>query len=438
MENASSTSSGIENIDVQARLISPCVNFRTDGEVVPDIPAMLKRLLLFETVILQTIRFREFVPLVRTLGADNVVALLNSGALQLQLDPTQIIQTGQTEGFPACRDKPPLPLRSYAFSLLKGAHPNDYLVRNLQDLRRQLYGPLSQADLSRVEQAIMRALLLPRQAFGFDAIVGQKNDLRSNSPVLIKAMALKIRRECGREVSEENLRLKLTPIDDTDYRAESNLADLAFGVEDEHRVIESALLAVGVLNLRIEEMRSYGAVSGLIDKELDVFDAKISFLRASVLGSAEIRPHGSSAEREGHFDRVIKIRRLPDIGQFVSGNKLDMHRFLEIRDSKECREFRSWIRTTQLDSDDEIAHKINWVRVKLASFIHGHTGRGIRLGLSTLAGLAPPEYSNLIGLALGVVDSFILDKFLPISGPILFISHQYPSLFRASDNKPSQ
>ncbi len=48
--------------DLQSRLIAPC--FVQDGEQIrPDVPALFRRLLLFETYILQTVQFKEFVPL---------------------------------------------------------------------------------------------------------------------------------------------------------------------------------------------------------------------------------------------------------------------------------------------------------------------------------------------------------------------------------------
>src|SRR5438309_11827432 len=97
--------------DLQSRLISPCARFVPKGEqAIPDVPALFRRLMLFETYILQTIRFKEFVPLVRTLGIQNVLKLLDSGALQLELDPTQIIQVGQmSDGATYRRGKPVLP-----------------------------------------------------------------------------------------------------------------------------------------------------------------------------------------------------------------------------------------------------------------------------------------------------------------------------------------
>ena len=117
-------------------------------------PTLLRRLLVFDTYVLQTVRFTEFYTLARVLGVDTVVRLLSSGTLQLELDPNQIIQIGQWSG--TVRSKPPLPKGSLAFSVLLVQNGNyyDYLHRCIQDLHRQLYGYVSVAELSRLEEAI--------------------------------------------------------------------------------------------------------------------------------------------------------------------------------------------------------------------------------------------------------------------------------------------
>ena len=83
-------------VDLQSRLVSPCSRFNPDSaQTILDVPALFRRLLLFETYILQTSNFKEFVHLVRILGIANVLKLLDSGALQLGMGPVPIAQIGQ-------------------------------------------------------------------------------------------------------------------------------------------------------------------------------------------------------------------------------------------------------------------------------------------------------------------------------------------------------
>jgi len=307
--------------DLQSRLISPCARFVPEGQhAIPDIPAMFRRLMLFETYILQTVRFKEFVPLVLTLGIENVLKLLDSGSLQLELDPTQIVNIGQFPDGPTfSRGKPPLPPRSFAFSFLRVPHYNEYLLRCLQDVHRELYGPTSKGDLTKLDGAILRALRPVPEDTGVMAIKGHQADLRSNSPVLKKALAMKLCKDRGIQVQESEIVFRVTSIDETDFRTESNLASFGLNEEEEHKAVELALLANGGLNSRIENMKTHNALSGFIDDELPLFGGKCAFLAATL----------SPGDLEKTFDRVVKIRGLPSFDLTPPDLSFDMERFLD-------------------------------------------------------------------------------------------------------------
>ena len=74
--------------DLHSRLIAPLPPPYGSTELVSHFaPTLLRRLLVFDTYVLQTVRFTEFYTLARVLGVDTVVRLLSSGTLQLELDP---------------------------------------------------------------------------------------------------------------------------------------------------------------------------------------------------------------------------------------------------------------------------------------------------------------------------------------------------------------
>jgi len=414
MQDSASASSG----DLQTRLISPCLIER-GKEVVPNVPALFRRLLLFETYILQTIRFKEFPPLVHSIGVKNVLALLNSGALQLELDPTQIVNVGQLpEGPSYSRGKPQLPLLSYAFSILRPAHANEYLVRSLLDVRRELYGYIGSEELSELESALVKALRPVPEDTGLMASSGHDADLRANSPVLRKALALVLRKTKQASIPESQLKFRIVPIDDTDFKAESNLTRFGVTTDEEHAFIERALLANGGLNSRIENMRNYNALSGFIDGELPLFAGRMDFLTSTL----------SPGQREKTFDRVIKIRKLPSFELVPPNREFDAERFLDIRASKQCTEFRGWLKTINTASDQEIHDRVATIRAKLGPFVQGDAGKAIRIAISVLSGLVP-GLGMVTGAAWSAVDCYLLEKIFPTSGPTAFLGHAYKSLF---------
>jgi len=178
------------------------------------------------------------------------------------------------------------------------------------------------------------------------------------------------------------------------------------------------LVANGGLNSRIEKMRNYNALSGFIDDELPLFSGKLDFLTAQL----------SPGNRERTFGRVIRIRELPSFDLNPPGRSFDMESFLEVRAGKESIAFRAWLRNIHNATDDEIREQVASVRTKLAPFVHGPVGKAVRIAISTVSGLVP-VYGLPVGLILSVIDSYLLERVFPVSGPTAFLSRQYPSLF---------
>jgi hypothetical protein len=404
--------------DLQSRLIAPC--FVQDGEQIrPDVPALFRRLLLFETYILQTIQFKEFVPLVHRIGIDNVVKLLNAGCLQLELDPTQIVNFGQFPDGPTySRGKPPLPPLSFSFSILKAHDYSSYIQNCLDDVTRQLSPSVNRRKVTELESAIRQALLPLVDDSGLMASRGHDADLRSNSPALKKALSIELRQKKEVVVPESEIVFRATPIDETDFRTESNLSTFGLTKAEEHKVIERALIANGGVNSRIEDMRNHHALSGFIDGEFPLLSGRFDFLAETL----------SPGDHERTFSRVIDIRNLPSIDLIAPGTDFDVDRFLDIRRSKAAADFRTWIRTMKLASDEDIREQIGTIRSRLGPLVHGGIGKAVRIAISTVSGMVP-LYGTPISLALSIVDSYLLEHIFPISGPTAFLSNEYQSLF---------
>lgn len=401
--------------NIQERLIAPCAAVDAKGSVFADIPALLNRLLIFETYYLQSVRLREFNSLVRTLGLENVVLLLDSGALKIDLNPTQFGQTGQTAPQLGIREKPSLPLLSYSFSLLRTPLRNDYLVRSVQGLHRELGDVLSRKDLMVLDGAILRAVMPVPENSGVSALLAFDADLKSNARIFKKALLSQLRLRPGFEnIEEPAVSLVVRKIDETDFETESNLESLGLAKEDAHKILESALLGAGYVNRRIEDMENYGALSGAIDGELPMFEEKFNFLAKTL----------SPKQQEKNFDRVLRIGRFPCFEFSPPTQQFDMERFLKIRESDECVSFRDWLRRAAFQDQQEIYAQVGSVRARLGVFVHGTTGKLIRFAVNGAAGLLP-----ITGLALGAIDAFVLEKILPVSGPAMFLDALYGSLF---------
>ncbi len=418
--SSTDSSEGREGTRFRQRLIAPCT--RPDpmtGEFAVDIPALLRRLLLFNTYILHSVRLKEIAPLVRTFGPEKTAALLSCGALQLDVDCVAMAQIGQLPDGPTySRGKPPLPPNSFAFSVVRGARYNEYLLRCIADIRHNLSGWVSQQALAKVEAAALNAVLENPSERGILAVQDHTFDLRANKPTFRKAVAIDVSARYGLDIEQSAIQLRIIPIDETDFKVESNLAVLGLTPEEEHKCLERSLLANAGLKLRIEDMRLRRAISGAVDNDLPLFDTLFDFLEHEV----------TSGIQEQSFSRVLRIRKLPSLELARLDKSFDMEGFLAARGSKECLEFRSWLATLSTASDRDIADQINTVRAKLGPYIQGPAAKVIRLAVSTVAGLVP-VFGTVAGIVLSTLDTFVVDRIFPVSGPTLFLSRSYRSLF---------
>jgi len=122
-------------MDLRSRLIGPCAIRTPDRETaVVDLGALVRRIILFDQYILQSIRLEEFPFLVRAFGYAGVKALLDSRILSIQSDILTLAQIGQSDI--ALRDKKGLlPLGAYSFAILTVADREQYIHEALGEIQ---------------------------------------------------------------------------------------------------------------------------------------------------------------------------------------------------------------------------------------------------------------------------------------------------------------
>jgi hypothetical protein len=133
-------------------------------------------------------------------------------------------------------------------------------------------------------------------------------------------------------------------------------------------------------------------------------------------------------EKEEQLTRVLKIAGLPDFTTALANRNVNVPKLLELRESSECLEFRQWISTLGLVSDKEVKERVTSIRARLGNLIQAPEGRFTRLLVTTGLGLIP-GLGTVAGVAAGIVDTFLLEKILPNSGPLAFVSKLYGSVF---------
>jgi hypothetical protein len=328
-----------------------------------DIGSILRRLLLFETVILYSNRLQEIPALVNALGYDQTLELLGSGILRIHCHQLLVTQTGQA-GIARSNQKPLLPLGSYCITTFQTADQKLYVRRCFKEIEAALSLPIKK--FIKLKQATVAQLETPPTEIIGDTISQSRRDILYNPELVRKALTYELQKQLSTSENLPNFKLGIVPIDEEDFRVEGNIQEV-FLFEDlqTHKVIELALLSIGGINLRIAEMKGFNALSGFQEGHLPLFDDKLSFLTNSF--DPEIP--------EKRFGRIVKLLSLPDFTGIGTEYKLNMDKFLKVRSSQECQLFRSWLSNIDKATDAEIVDQMSGVRAQIAAQLNRPLGK---------------------------------------------------------------
>jgi hypothetical protein len=397
-------------MDIARRLFGPvAIQDRANRVVSVDLAAFITRLLLFDTYILQSVWLEDLILLQHSVGTKGLAELFESGALKFQCASFTFGQTGQARStFQSDSPRQSLPLFNYQFSVLRVQGEEEKIDRTLAALDPRLRAELIRgrvlvpADYSKVVF----------EAFYRDLMTGLLNS----------AVKIELRRKGIIPVSHQ---LRIEQREDDEFGVESDLSAtyLLPGVEA-HRIIESAMMALGRLSERLASMRAYSALAGFSDSDNKLLDLKIGALASLVTPKSQ----------EQAFSRVAALKGLP-VPEYGS-TTVDVKTLLKIRESDECLAFKQWLSGSEALSDKELRERVSGLGRRIRQAVNSRVGKAVRFvvsnGLGIGVGLVSPPSGIVASLALGVVDSFLLERLIPKDGVFSFLSESYPSLFKSA------
>jgi hypothetical protein len=390
---------------ISRRLLAPAAIQDAHNNVVSiDLGSVVRRLILFDTYILQSVWLEDLRLLTVTFGDDGLTELMNAGALGVYCESFTVGETGRVRADLNFRDNNQrLPLGSYSFSVLRVQNPEQKIQRALERFSPNL----RQATASRL-------LAIDPKEFTKQVFDGFYGDLRQDSEIVSRAVSLELRR-LG--IKPKGLSVCIEQVGPEDFRVNHNLETI-YGLSEKksHDVVCRGLLAIAGLNQRIAEMLTHSSLSGVNDEDLPLLEGKMRLI---------VRLAGHEAETK--YQRVIGLAGLPNPS--FGRMRIDAQKLLKLRDSDECRAFRDWLAGTPDLSDHEIVERLRSVRARIAEFFGSTAGRLTRFIVA--GGLS---YIPHVGLALGptvsAVDMFLLEKLAPKDSIVSFLSNSYPNLFQ--------
>lgn len=376
-----------------------------------DVAALIRQLVLFEKVIVKSVRLEELPALIRAFGESGLRTLLDSGALQFLWGFTTIITDVSRGGVRQ------LPRFQFSFGIAALAKPEEELQKQFRVLQR--VSGLKDNQRAEAEETVRRSLARYPNNFGQLLLNQLDRDLRNNSAALKAGITRLLPKVLPNvDLSSYKFDIKVDECQPRTFRVETPFAkDFQLAPDEIHQVLQDAVGTVANLNHRLAEMIEFSALAGFREDEGPILFGKV----AGLMGSQN--PEAA----EGQFKRVLEIA---DVPEFEPNQRVDVDRLLRVRESDECRAFRDWLSKAGSVNDAEIRDLTRGVKNKLSSLAHSKSGKAARFMATTGLGLVP-----MAGLVLGpvasFVDSFLVDRALKESAVLAFLSDSYPSLFRS-------
>lgn len=373
-----------------------------------DIGALVRRLILFDRNVVQSLNLREVPFLAQAFHKAGLTHLLSSGLLRFACGKTYLIVDVERNGV---RDLPP---NHFSFGIASANDHERFLRQGMAGL--QGIPGLKNSERAALEDLALQSVIQPPASYGQDLLDQFDSDIRTNTPVLKMAIAdqLSIAGTPG-EASFSNLSVQVEETSHRVFHIQASLDEYGIAPGKSHSFLKSSLLAVSNLDQRLADMQAYSSITGFRDREAPLLFGRLSGLLAPL----------NPDQLEGQFKRMIELADVPD---FSPGKRVDVDRLLKARESAECREFRKWLSSADQVTDAQVKDMIGSVRNKIGSVASSTGGKVLRLAATTGIGLIPGA-GLILGAVAGSIDSFLVDRLLPKSGVVAFLAEIYPSLF---------
>ncbi|HEX3679023.1 MAG TPA: hypothetical protein VHU90_04815 [Galbitalea sp.] len=384
-----------------------------EDPAVVDFGDVIRKLILFDEIVVESHNLKEFGPLAQKFGYDGLKAMLESRRLRFVKDMALVADMGQA---PMPHRRTCLPAGSYAIHAVWARPPREVLSRQLHKV--DAVPGLTSKQAQKLRQ-LAGACLLPAHEDVLQSAQEQiSRDFEANPSGLKVAIALALKREFELELSPSLLELRMEPLGHREWRADTNLPDLtSLTAQQLHDVVGHGLAGAAGLNVRLALMRGFSALTGFQVNDLPLFEEKMEFVTRQIDPDLQHK----------RFDRVSEIVGLPDVSGDPSVHDVDVEKLLEITQGSEVHDFRRWLRTSSAMTDEEMASLVHPVRDAVGKAVRGPLAKAVRLATTTGVGLVVPP----AGVALSALDTFLVDKVMPHPGPTAFLTRLARSVFNA-------
>jgi hypothetical protein len=395
--------------NVSERFFRSFVRFNGD-EVSVELARIAEALLLYDTVVIESAKLVELLPLIELFGFAGMRKLVGTGALTIYCDAIGIGESGRDQGLVG----EALPPGAYRLIAFRTTNISEWIGKWLAPVlsAKGLYGKEPRKLHSLVKMKVRSA---PSGLYDH-SVEAANAEVCASSPLVRLALAQEIQVRTDQSVE----------IDDVEFEAQLQSGVLVtraptldrLGIRGElaHEIVKRAILAVARINSSFEEMDLHKGLTLFPQRDVPLFESRI--------GSALDRDE--QASRPVQFRRLLEVSGLPSIDAAVTDGTLRGSALLRVRESDECVAFRRWLATASELPAGELEALTSGFGAQATQFLNSPLGRVVRV--LAFAGLGAVDPTA--GVASGLVDTFIVNRLLRRGSALTFLDDHYRSIFR--------
>jgi hypothetical protein len=360
--------------------------------------ALIYNLLLFEESIVQSANLREFDELVKVIGIEKVIQILQSGAIKVDHYPCSIgsVNLSQLSNKEWCH----IDART-----IHGVDMHNWRAKELDKLRIKYCIPKHQ--FGAFERGINDSLVVPNEKRYFDSLEFSTIQFSGNPEYVCRRVIEKLEKNHGCSISRNDAKLKISRLRDR-ILVESNLCEISkLSPEKIFQEVQDSFLEISSPFSSAELAREFDAIVTLSEKESRNLDLRISSL---LKGQDEENFHEN-------LIRVLDIAKMPSFESNFS--EINIDKLIQLRSCDEIVAFRNWIKTSSRLSDKEIKDLFSSLNSQISAAFQSPVGKMVRIGLATT--LDPS-----VGVGWALVESFVLDRLFKANPIVTFINDELP------------
>ncbi len=399
-------------MSIHQRVFAPFYIKTSEEDYAVDINSLVMRLLLFDHYTIDSPLMRDLALITQNFGIQGAEDLLKSGVISIHTDAISMAIMERTDELGHRKavnyqTNQLLPYNHYDPIVIQPADRDDYLESGFSNIDKLSF---SSAELSSYKNAILDTVIKREQSIG---MVPEAKEAIGGSNEIAKSAVLLALSDRGHAIPNPAALQVTFYLDGPNIiSAESNIRELvAMNNYEQHKVLESAILKIYAYFQRIGLMKEYNSIAWFNDQDSTLLRKNVQLISDTI----------ASNTQEEQFTRIVELKNLPLLD---NEQQIDVHQLLRLRDSRECKEFREWLKTNDAKSDADILAEVNSLRQAFARALTSRRSKTARFIMAGAIGTVNPA----AGAILGAVDFFLIDELLKESGPISFINNSLPEL----------